>query len=719
MKNTIYILLVFCSLLTTVACDRTHSQADEIAERVRKIKERDTALFDSLKKEVSVAVSNHDLFPNQSIQQLQKIESLTQSLRNEVFQIKLIDKLALAHLGLGDTLNFYRTNDRLMEYEDKPKAAKGTVWRYYNINKILKKEGRLAEAYQSLREGHERVQELELFEDDAIYKARMLYQIALIEERARRYEQAEASLIKCLTFLDSYEFDEEKENHLYGNVYSLLGSTHSGQKKYKEALLNYDKALHYGHLLKNTKDKELRQMTHSLNLAAVYILEKDYVKAQEQYALIMRKLEDISSHTGKINTLVGYASSGFLSKSIPFKEAEQYLIQAKKFAGDSVPTHVPWVDYNWALVLKDNGQLAEAVDKMASAYQLANQFENTDREIEALRFLSINAAKNNALYSEAYADLIEKSWKEERELQERFAEVEYRTEEAKSEATRLELENEKEARGKQIWLGISLALLLVGFGGFIIISQRSRNKELIWEKQQQVANEEIYKLMLGQRAKLEEGKKIAEKSISEEIHDGILGEMLGIRLILSGLNESSDEAAIQKRQELIEQLQGLEEELRSISHQLNASAYNKVNEFALALEELLDTNCKPVGLQYSYSYTPEFNWDQLPGEVKIQLYRMVQSGLKNTIKHAKATEVDVKMVADGKKISLEIKDNGIGFDPNEERKGIGLKNLRSRIQKISGKLEIRSAPGKGTSLHIRIPHKYLFAETNSSTTQTA
>jgi signal transduction histidine kinase len=675
---------------------------------------------------VRVAVSNHDLDSNQSLSKLHKIEFLTDSLKDEVLQIKLIDQLALAHLRLGDSINFNRTNDRLLEYEDIPKAAKGTVWRYYNINKTLREEGRLAEAYRNMREGFERVQALELSEDDKIYKVRMLFVVALIEERARRYEQAEATLIECIKLLNTNDFDDEKENHLYGKVYSLLGSTDLGRKNYTKAQLNFDKALHYGQLLRNSEDRTLRQMVYWLNLAALYILKKDYDSALEQYTLLMSKFEDLSSHRGKINTLVGYASSGYLSHSIPFKEAEQHLIRAKQYALDNFPTHVPWVDYNWALILKDNGQLTDAVDKMASAYQLAKQFENTDREIEALRFLSVNAVKNNAQYSEAYADLIEKSWKEERALQRRFAEVEYRTEEAKADAAQQRgllaektLENERTERAKQIWLGISLALLLLGFGGFVIISQRSKNKELLWEKQQQVANEEIYKLMLGHRAKLEEGKKIAEKSISEEIHDGILGEMLGIRLILSGLNESSDEAAVQKRQELIEQLQGLEEELRSISHQLNASAYNKVNEFGLALEELLNTNCKPVGLQYTYTYTSEYNWDQLPGEVKIQLYRMVQSGLKNTIKHAKASNVDVRMVADKHQISLEIKDNGIGFDLNEERKGIGLKNLRSRIQKINGTLEIRSAPRKGTVLHISIPHKYLVAEAKSSTTQTA
>ena len=205
--------------------------------------------------------------------------------------------------------------------------------------------------------------------------------------------------------------------------------------------------------------------------------------------------------------------------------------------------------------------------------------------------------------------------------------------------------------------------------------------------------------------------QMAEKSISEEIHDGILGEMLGIRLILSGLNNSTVEEDVQKRMELIEQLQGIEEELRSISHQLNESAYRKVNEFALALEELLENNCKPAKLEYRFMYPNDYNWDLLPGEIRIQLYRMLQGGLKNVVKHAQATEVQVEMKATAEDISLKLKDNGVGFTPSDENKGIGLKNLRSRIQKINGILEIRSIVGQGTELLFSLPHDNLIQNT--------
>ena len=71
------------------------------------------------------------------------------------------------------------------------------------------------------------------------------------------------------------------------------------------------------------------------------------------------------------------------------------------------------------------------------------------------------------------------------------------------------------------------------------------------------------------KIKLEEGSKKAEKRISEELHDGVLGKLFGTRLILSNLNSSSDKETILKREEYINGLQEIEEEVRNVSHELN------------------------------------------------------------------------------------------------------------------------------------------------------
>src|SRR5690606_19750518 len=123
----------------------------------------------------------------------------------------------------------------------------------------------------------------------------------------------------------------------------------------------------------------------------------------------------------------------------------------------------------------------------------------------------------------------------------------------------------------------------------VMIDQRRKNQKLRFEQAQQRTNQEIFNLLHAQSSKIEEGKQQEKKRISEELHDGILGQMLGIRLILSGLNNKTDDDSVLKRGELLKKLQGLEEEIRTISHELSKASQEKINNFIVSIEELVQT----------------------------------------------------------------------------------------------------------------------------------
>ncbi|SHF01985.1 PAS domain S-box-containing protein [Cnuella takakiae] len=88
---------------------------------------------------------------------------------------------------------------------------------------------------------------------------------------------------------------------------------------------------------------------------------------------------------------------------------------------------------------------------------------------------------------------------------------------------------------------------------------------------------------------------------------------------------------------------------------------------------------------------------------KVTIFRIVQEAMSNIIRHAKATEVVVKLKQSGDAVLLHVSDNGIGFDPNGIKSGIGLKNIRNRVYLVKGNLQIIAAPGKGCTLKIHIP----------------
>ncbi|WP_276482189.1 PAS domain-containing protein [Paraflavitalea pollutisoli] len=95
--------------------------------------------------------------------------------------------------------------------------------------------------------------------------------------------------------------------------------------------------------------------------------------------------------------------------------------------------------------------------------------------------------------------------------------------------------------------------------------------------------------------------------------------------------------------------------------------------------------------------------ESLSNNKKLILYRIVQEQMNNIVKHARATHAEVELKTSRKKAHLVIKDNGVGFDPKQKAKGIGLNNIVSRVEMQNGNMEIISSSGQGCVLKVDIP----------------
>jgi signal transduction histidine kinase len=94
----------------------------------------------------------------------------------------------------------------------------------------------------------------------------------------------------------------------------------------------------------------------------------------------------------------------------------------------------------------------------------------------------------------------------------------------------------------------------------------------------------------------------------------------------------------------------------------------------------------------------------LPAPVELALYRIAQEALNNALKHARAGQVTVRLGVDDGRLTLEVEDDGQGFDPQSasDGGGMGLANIRHRTEQLGGALEVRSAPGKGTVVRVSL-----------------
>jgi PAS domain S-box-containing protein len=142
------------------------------------------------------------------------------------------------------------------------------------------------------------------------------------------------------------------------------------------------------------------------------------------------------------------------------------------------------------------------------------------------------------------------------------------------------------------------------------------------------------------------------------------------------------------------------EELRKISHQLAPTVDDTVS-----LEEKIRTlvNTMNISNRLRISYHFESSEESLGADVQLALYRILQEQFTNILKHSQASLIDITFARTKEAIRMSIEDNGIGFDPLFMKSGIGLENIKRRVQVHSGSYVIQTAPGKGCKLEVKIP----------------
>lgn len=124
-----------------------------------------------------------------------------------------------------------------------------------------------------------------------------------------------------------------------------------------------------------------------------------------------------------------------------------------------------------------------------------------------------------------------------------------------------------------------------------------------------------------------------------------------------------------------------------------------------ALEILRSTISRRTGLRIALEAT---EWQRLSAKIETALYRVIQEALKNVSKHAHASAAKVRLWRADHLIFCAIEDDGRGFDHQaasspKNRQGLGLVGIHERLQVLGGSCEIRSIPGKGTVLNVKIP----------------
>ncbi|WP_290963151.1 ATP-binding protein [Flavobacterium sp.] len=527
--------------------------------------------------------------------------------------------------------------------------------------------------------------------NDKINLAKIFLNKGNLQFNGGDYFESEISVFKALRILKQ----EKNVNDLLYDCYNLLGLLYNEREEYQKAFEFHYNALNI--LDDKSIPTEFQLKATSLNNIGYVNLKKGnyrnakiyfqkaldeenlYRENKELYAIILDNLAYSKfrlRETGnlfvefdnalKIRDTLGLKSGVVLSKL--------HLSEYFAYKKDTLVA----IEYcNQALILS----------------RKSNQIANT---LDVLKQIALIDPENASKYSREYIKLNDQMLKAERKMGEKFSRIEYETNEIKDQNSSLEEKN------KTLIYVFSICTL-IGLFFYVYKTQQAKNRELIFKQQQQIANEDIYNLMISQQNEIELTRIKEKKRVAQELHDGVLGRMFGIRISLDSLEKLDEDEAISKRKKYLTELKNVEQDIREISHDLNREKSELINNFVSILNKLFEDQRNTYSSKLITSFDPEIKWDLISNIEKINLYRIVQEGLQNCNKYANADIIKVEFKNEGNNLVLIIEDDGIGFNTKRTKNGIGLQNIEYRAKECKGTVTIKSAKGEGTTLTINIP----------------
>ena len=248
---------------------------------------------------------------------------------------------------------------------------------------------------------------------------------------------------------------------------------------------------------------------------------------------------------------------------------------------------------------------------------------------------------------------------------------------------------------------IGLMVLIPLIFSIIYFIQKNKSQKIIREKEQLLFQNEKIRLKqeqsLKQAQSLIKGQEKERNRLAKELHDGLGGQLATLKLGLSKLNKTL------KNNTLSIHLNGLEntfKDLRNISHNLSLN-YIKQRTLIELIHELRKQFEQKANFKIETIFFPQKSFNSIEETIKLNLYRIAQELLSNALKHSKAQYVSLSYTIDQNQIRLIYEDDGIGFKQNNHI-GIGIANIKERLQSIKGTLTIDGSIRKGCCIIIEI-----------------
>ncbi len=603
----------------------------------------------------------------------------------DTIRINILNKLSAFYSEREDSVSIYYANEAIA-LSEKLNFMKGKAMALNNKGIVYDVIGNYDSAlyyYNSSLEIADAIHNLGL-------KANVNNNIGLVFWNKGEYEKA----LKCY-FISLKIFENLKTKKGIANVYSNIGLIYSDLGKLKESLDFHFQSLrikegmndNYGIGVSLTNIGNTYQEMDSISLAIKYYERSIKFKNQSNdlYGLAIA-YNDIGTAYATLRNRKEALKYHLLALPIREKLNDEYgLITTCN---------------NLAELYRINGEYKTSLFYCLKSLGLAQKLKSNTKLKVVYLFLSdyykdVKDYQKSLFFYEKY-DLIKDSiYSNESNRNITEMQTKYLTEkkEQQLQLKTLEFDKQKYRNKIQIILFISFALLIFVTSLFFIYRNKQRQiAEQISENNRQE------KLRFKAVIDSEEKERIR---IAKELHDG-LGQLLSsAKLNISSLEDGipeEDEYLLENSLKIIDEAVT---EVRNISHNLMPAtlmSYGLIEAIGVLVNKINDS--KQIGISFN---NENFN-ATLEIETKIALYRITQEVINNMLKHSQAKNIDIRLSNFENRVSLAIKDNGIGFNTAEIKnsKGIGWQNIYSRVSILNGEINVNSHLGNGTEIFIEI-----------------
>ncbi|HYF32792.1 MAG TPA: PAS domain S-box protein [Chitinophagaceae bacterium] len=247
---------------------------------------------------------------------------------------------------------------------------------------------------------------------------------------------------------------------------------------------------------------------------------------------------------------------------------------------------------------------------------------------------------------------------------------------------------------------------------FLIADNEGRPKRMIGsmqditsrkELEQRLIEQEIGKQKMLTQATID-GQEKERKEIGKELHDNINQILSTTKLYLDLAQHSAEGSTAEMIGVSSKSIMEAINEIRKLSRSLVPPTLGDLGLIE-SIKDLCEafTNMQTFNIEFTHRNIKE---KQLADNQKLMLFRIIQEQTNNIVKHAKARNVKITLKAARGWLTLEITDDGKGFDSTKTKKGVGLNNIISRAELFNGSVEIITAPGNGCKVKVTIPVKY-------------